>query len=171
MKRMMITVAGIFVMFMTAGALLAHHALGGYDTTTAVRVRGTVVLFQRSNPHSRLVLDEKGKDGKTHRWVVDGPNALQLTRRNFPKDALKAGDIVEVCGYVTKPGAESQRTISIEPRDLQFKAPAEPSLSGQILDGEVLVMPDGQKQVWSDYGHHKCLGADYVDIHSRGTLP
>src|SRR5579862_4169698 len=111
MKRMIMTVAGIFVMFVTAGALLAHHALGGYDTTSAVRVRGTVVVFQRVNPHSRLVLDEKLKDGKIHRWVVDGPNALQLTRRNFAINALKAGDMVEVCGYVTRPGSESQRTI------------------------------------------------------------
>ena len=171
MKRMMMTVTATLAMLATAGSLIAHHALGNYDTTTAVRVRGTVVLFQRVNPHSRLVVDEKQKDGKIHRWVVDGPNALQLTRRNFAINALKAGDVVEVCGYVTRPGSVSQRTISIEPRDLNFKTPDQVSITGQIMDGELLVMPDGQKQAWSDYGHHKCLGADYVDFHSTGVLP
>lgn len=165
------TATGTLVMLVAAGSLLAHHALGGYDTTTAVRVRGTVVVFQRVNPHSHLVVDEKAKDGKIHRWVVDGPNALQLTRRNFAKDALKAGDTVEVCGYVPRSGTESQRTIFMEPPDLHLKSPAQVSISGQIMDGEVLVMPDGQKQVWSDYGHHKCLGPDYVDIHSPGVHP
>lgn len=172
MKKMMMTAwAGMLVMLVMAGSLPAHHALGFYDTTTAVRVKGTVVVFQRVNPHSRLVLDEKEKDGKIHRWVVDGPNALQLTRMNFAKDALKAGDTVEVCGYVTKPGTESQRTIFMEPPDLHLKSPAEVRISGQIMDGEVVVMPDGRKQTWSDYGHHKCLGADYIDVHSTGAHP
>jgi hypothetical protein len=31
----------------------------------------------------------------------------------------------------------------------------------------VLVMPDGRRQPWSDYGHHKCFGPDYRDIHVR----
>jgi hypothetical protein len=33
------------------------------------------------------------------------------------------------------------------------------------MDAELLVMPDGQKQKWSDYGQHKCLGPDYHDFH------
>ena len=169
MKKMMITVStGTLLMLAAAGALLAHHSLAQYDTTTAVRVRGTVVVFERANPHSRLVVDEKQKDGRIHRWVVDGPGTLQLMRRDFAKDSLKAGDIVEVCGYVTKPGTESQRTIFTEPPDLHQRPPAQVSISGQILDGETLMMPDGRKQAWNDYGAHKCLGPDYVDIHTTG---
>ena len=131
MKKMMKTVStGTLLMLAAAGSLLAHHSLAQYDTTTAVRVRGTVVVFERVNPHSRLVVDEKQKDGRIHRWVVDGPNTLQLIRRDFAKDSL---------------------------------------ISGQILDGETLVMPDGRQQAWNDYGAHKCLGPDYVDIHTTGV--
>jgi hypothetical protein len=159
MKKMMkMASTGTLLMLAAVGSLLAHHALVQYDTTTPVRVRGTVVVFERVNPHSRLVVDEKQKDGRIHRWVVDGPNTLQLIRRDFAKDSLKAGDIVEVCGYVTKAGTESQRTLFMEP-----------SISGQILDGETLVMPDGRKQAWNDYGVHKCLGPDYVDNHTTGV--
>jgi len=32
-----------------------------------------------------------------------------------------------------------------------------------------LVMPDGRKQAWNDYGVHKCLGPDYVDNHTTGV--
>jgi Family of unknown function (DUF6152) len=151
-------------MLVTAGSLLAHHALAQFDTTTAVKVKGTVVLFHRVNPHSLLVLDEKREDGQTHRWVVEGPNALQLTRRQIGYGALQAGDIVEVCGYITRPGIESQRTISMEA--LSSKT-SYTSLSGQFMDGELLVMADGKKEVWSDYGHHKCFPPDYTDIHTK----
>jgi hypothetical protein len=33
------------------------------------------------------------------------------------------------------------------------------------MDAEILVMPGGQIQKWSDYGQHLCLGPDYHDFH------
>jgi hypothetical protein len=165
MKKMMMAAwTGTVAMIVTAGSLLAHHALAQFDTTTAVTVKGTVVLFQRVNPPSLLVLDEKRKDGQIRRWVVEGPSALQLSRKQIGYGLLEAGDIVEVCGYITKPGLESQRTLSLEA--LSLKTPYK-SLSGQLMDGELLLTPDGQKRVWSDYGNHKCLPPDFTDFHSK----
>src|ERR1051326_4463918 len=112
MKRMVIEGwAGALVMLVRAGSLLAHHTLAQFDTTTAVTVKGTIVMFQRVNPHSRLVGDEKRENGQIRRWVVEGPGVLQLKRGNVAIDALRPGDTVEVCGYATKPGVESQRTV------------------------------------------------------------
>jgi Family of unknown function (DUF6152) len=166
-KMIMAVCATTLVMLVTASSLPAHHVLAQFDTATPVTVRGTVVLFQRINPHSLLVLDEKRETGKIRRWIIEGPSALQLTRNTIEKDALKAGDIVEVCGYVMKPGLDSQRTIFSEPPDLHLKTPAQVSVTGQNMDGELVVMPDGQKRVWSDYGHHKCLPAGYIDSHTK----
>jgi hypothetical protein len=155
MKKMMIAVWATAVMLVTASSLLAHHALVRFDTTKPVTVRGTVVLFQRVNPHSLLVLDEKQETGQTRRWVIEGPGAFQFERKNIGKDALKAGDTVEVCGYILKPGFESQRTIS------------EMGIAGLNMDGELLTMPNGNKRTWSDYGVHKCFPAEYTDSHTK----
>src|SRR5579884_1907196 len=107
MKKMMnAAFTGTLMMLATMGSLLAHHSLGAYDTTTAIHVTGTVVAFQVVNPHSRLVVDEKKKDGSVHRWIVDGPGALQLKRLNIGTDTLKPGAIVEVCGYATRTGEQ-----------------------------------------------------------------
>ena len=170
MHKMMAGWTAAIVVLASAGALVAHHSLSQFDTTTAVRVKGTIVLFQLGNPHSILIFDELRADGQTQRWAVEGPGpgSLQLARTGIDfKKALKAGDIIEACGYVTKPGVESQRTISTEPISLSLKATTPKSISGKLMDGELLVMPDGHKQVWSDYGHHKCLGADYQDFHVK----
>ncbi|MEP6963119.1 MAG: DUF6152 family protein, partial [Acidobacteriota bacterium] len=92
----------MLVALVSAGSLLAHHSLTNYDTNKAVRVKGTVAGFHQINPHSILYLEEKGADGQNHRWAVEGPSILQLLRSGFVKDGLKAGDVVEVCGYVPK---------------------------------------------------------------------
>src|SRR5262245_6610321 len=106
MKKMTRGSLAALVVLASAGSLLAHHSLANYDTTKAVHVKGTVVLFQQVNPHSVILVEEKGENGQTQRWAVEGPANLQLNRRGVAKDFLKAGDVIEVCGYVTKSGVE-----------------------------------------------------------------
>ena len=69
-------------------------------------------------------------------------------------DFLKAGDVIEVCGFVLKEEVASQRVLP--------QASANPNvLSGRVLSGHLLVMPKGKKRYWSDYGVlHKCLNPD-----------
>ena len=152
-------------MLASASSLAAHHSLSQFDTTRGVTVKGTVVLFDRVNPHSFIFLDEIRADGEVHRWAIEGPAITQFARRGIDKDALKPGDVIEACGYVTKDGAQSRRTLESISSSLKDKTPK--SVSGQILTGELLVMPDGQKRIWQDYGHHKCLTPDYKDFHTR----
>jgi hypothetical protein len=156
--------AGILVI-VTAGSLAAHHSLAQFDTTTAVTVTGTIIRFELINPHSVIFVDQKLADGHIQRWAVDGPAARQLSDRGINKDSVKVGEVIEVCGYVTKEGVESQRTINTEPISLSLKATTPKSMTGKIMNAEMVVMADGKKQTWSDYGQHLCLGPDYHDFH------
>jgi len=165
MKKMMAGWA-VAVMLASAVSLVAHHSLAQFDTTTGVTVKGTVVVFELVNPHSFIFIDEKAKDGQIHRWAIEGPGVNQLTRLGVERLTLKAGDVIEACGYVMKEGLASQRTTP-EPISLSLRDKTPKGVSGEILTGETLVMPDGKKQVWSDYGHHKCLGTDYQDFHVK----
>ena len=141
-----------------ATPLLAHHSLASYDTTTAVRVKGTVAQFQPLNPHSLIFLDETRADGSIRRWAVEGPAARQFDRIGFAKDGLKPGDVVEVCGYLPK-----------EPIVWQLATPdtGSASAAGRLLDGETLTMPDGHERSWGDYGVHKCFPPGHRDQHSN----
>jgi hypothetical protein len=156
MKKTTTGCLAALVTLVSAGSLLAHHSLANYDTTKAVRVKGTVVQFHQINPHSFLFLDGKGADGQTRRWAVEGPSVLQLKRNGFAKDVLKAGDIVEVCGYAPKEAIVWQ----IASADASIT-----SMAGRLLNAELLVMPDGKQQSWGDYGVHKCFGPGYTDQH------
>jgi len=159
MRRITTGWLAALVALSSAGSLLAHHSLANYDTTTAVRVKGTIFQFEQINPHSIIFLDEQGAGGQKIRWAIQGPSVAQLIRTNFAKDALKAGDVVEVCGYVPK-----ERTIwQVANRET---AGVVQSPSGQLINAEVLVMPDGKERSWGDYGFHKCFPPGYTDGHN-----
>lgn len=132
------------------GALTAHHSLVQFDTTMPTWVKGTVVRFDPINPHVRFVLDETREDGRTERWVVDGPAGNNIARMGLGPDFLKAGDVVEVCGFVLKEDAARRG-----PADAAARPATRP---GRPLSGHLLVMPNGKRRYWSDYGVlDKCL--------------
>ena len=148
----------VLVLSASTGTLLAHHSLANFDTTKAVRVKGTIVQFHRINPHSFILLDQRGEGGQTRRWAIEGPSILQLDRKGFAKDGLKPGDVVEVCGYVPK------ETIIWQ---IANPDPGATSIAGRLINAETLVMPDGHEQSWGDYGVHKCFAPGYDDQHSK----
>jgi hypothetical protein len=146
----------LLVTLVPAGSVLAHHSLANFETTTPVRVTGTVVQVHLINPHSIIFLDAAG--GSTRRWAVEGPSVFQLTRRGVAKDVVKPGDVIDVCGYVPKETTVWQ---------LASPDPAVVSLAGRLITAEVLTTPDGREQIWGDYGVHKCFAAGYRDQHSH----
>jgi DNA/RNA endonuclease YhcR with UshA esterase domain len=158
MKKMTTGWLAVFAMLVSAGSQLAHHSLTNFDTTKAVHVKGTIVQFHQINPHSFIFVDEKGPDGQIHRWAVEGPSIIQLNRTGFAKDTLKAGDVIEVCGYVPKEATMWQ---------IASADPSVASLAGRLINAEVMLMPDGRQRSWGDYGVHKCFESGYTDQHSK----
>ena len=148
----------VLVALVPVGSVLAHHSLASFDTTKAVRVKGTILRFHEINPHTFIYLEAQDADGSVRRWAVEGPSVVQLKRMGFATDVLKPGTVVEVCGYLPK-----------EPVVWQIASadPGAASLSGRLLNAELMVMPDGREQTWGDYGAHKCFAPGHTDQHSR----
>lgn len=136
---------------------LAHHSLASFDVSAPLWIRGAVVRFERVNPHSLIFMDEMMPDGQVRRWAVDGPSTVQLERKGIDQEFLRAGEVIEVCGFALKDGVAAQRTLP----EADGAAPSGPSLTGQVMQGTVLVTPDGKKRVWSDYGQlQKCVSPE-----------
>jgi len=157
MKKMMTGWLTALVALVSAGTALAHHSLANHETTKAIRVKGTIVQFHAINPHSFMYVEEKGADGQIRRWAVEGPGGTLLARRGLNK-VVKAGDVIEVCGYGPK-----------EPLMWQIASadPGATSLAGRLITAELIVLPDGKVQEWEDYGFHHCFPPGYHDRHSK----
>jgi hypothetical protein len=156
MKTLLAGSLAVVAALVSAEPLAAHHSLANFDTTTPIRLKGTIVRFHEINPHSFLYIEVTGEDGQVRRWAVEGPSNFQLKRMGMATDWLKPGTVIEVCGYAPK-----ENTI------WQIAVPGGVSMAGRLLDAEMLVLADGKEQSWGDYGVHKCFSPGYRDLHSR----
>lgn len=156
MKPLIAGCVAALVALAPAASALAHHSLANHDTTKAVRVKGTIVQFNKINPHSFIYVEERLADGQIRRWAVEGPGIFQLQRKGLD-NLVTVGDVVEVCGYPPKENTIWQ--IS--------SADGKTSLAGRLLTAELIVLSDGGKQEWEDYGFHHCFAPDFRDRHSK----
>ncbi len=95
MSSMRILVMCCFMVLFGAGNAFAHHSFAAYDMKKEVRLSGTVVEVQYTNPHAWVFIDVTDKNGKTETWAVQsgGPNILM--RMGWKRNTIKAGDKIE----------------------------------------------------------------------------
>lgn len=79
-----------------AGALWAHHGNSAYDETARVPIKGTVIEFIWTNPHSQIYVDVKDGAGKVVHWGIETNSPGILTRAGWTRRSLKAGDEVTI---------------------------------------------------------------------------
>lgn len=113
-----------------AFSLQAHHANISIDLSTPIWVKGTVVRFDRINPHTIIELDETVGD-ELRRWRIEGPFLARLKRMGVDDRLIEAGDAIEACGFPLKEAAPDAR---------------------RLIHGHVLVLPNGQLRAWGPYG-------------------
>jgi Family of unknown function (DUF6152) len=104
--RKLIALVAVVVALGLSVPVFAHHGDAGRYDESLVTLNGSVVELQMINPHSIIVIDVPGADGKNTRWQAEmgGPNALA---RGFgwTKNTLKPGDKITVIGRRVKSGA------------------------------------------------------------------
>jgi hypothetical protein len=129
-------------------SVAAHHSISMFDIGKPVWVKGTVVRFEPINPHIVFALDESLVDGHVRRWTIEGSGLNSFNRRGLNRDFLKAGDVIEVCGFALK-------------EELARPEATAGNLSRPDIHGHVLIMPDGQMQIFGGYGKtENCIRPD-----------
>jgi hypothetical protein len=133
MNKNTVTWSVVLAALACAGSLRAHHSSAMFDVGTAIWVKGTVVRYNAINPHAMILLEHRREDGQVQRWTVEGPDPGRLARMGIGKGFVKAGDLIEVCGFAFREQLQNRSAL--------------PSLHGHLL-----VMPDGKMHSWGPYG-------------------
>jgi len=150
-----------------AGPLSAHHSVGVFDTTTPIRVKGTVVRFTWANPHSAIIVEQKTEDGETIRWALESSAPIGvLESRGFNRDSFRPGDVVEACGFAPKQGFGPRTGTSNQGNT----RPGPVWLDGadRVITARLLLTQDGPEVHWSHYGPlESCISEEELKALSR----
>jgi len=81
----------------------AHHASAPfYDPDRSVEAVGSVLRFNFRNPHSFVYIVGENENGEMVEWEVELGGAVNMSRRGWSAETLKAGDPIRAVGQPSR---------------------------------------------------------------------
>jgi hypothetical protein len=104
-SRLALSIA-LLILVLLSRAAAAHHSFAAqYDGSKAIRLSGTLVKVEWTNPHIYFYIDVMQPDGSLVRWGLEAGSPGALSRRGFKRGDLKLGDMIIVDGYRARDGS------------------------------------------------------------------
>jgi uncharacterized protein DUF6152 len=104
MRNRVATLLIVVAPIVTAIPAIAHHSGAMFEEKKEVTLTGVVKEFQFTNPHSWLLVDVKGSDGKVTTWGFEAEGPSSMTRAGIRLKDFAPGTPVTITGRPMKDG-------------------------------------------------------------------
>lgn len=95
MKKPLIITVLLFLSF----AVSAHHSFAPhFDADQPVNITGTIIEYERRNPHAYLNIRAEDADGRVTEWRCESHGYTQLSRNGITPDMLAEGARIGIAG-------------------------------------------------------------------------
>lgn len=119
------SIAGLLVALGLGAPLSAHHSAAVlYQLDKQITVEGVVTRFTLGNPHARIYMMVKNRDGADEEWMAEGGSRTVLLRKGWTGNEVHAGDHIKIIGNPSRDGSK-------------------------IIHWQKLVLPDGTEK-WAE---------------------
>ena len=121
MSRVTLLAMGCAAALLIVPAASAHHSGTMFDETKEVTLDGVVKEFQYTNPHSWLLVDVTGTDGKVTTWGFEAEGPSTLMQMKVRRSDFAPGTKVKITGHPMKDGRPAASwTKAIRADGLEF---------------------------------------------------
>jgi hypothetical protein len=97
-------ILGLCAAALMVAPAFAHHSGTMFDETKTVTLEGVVKEFQYTNPHSWLLVDVTGADGKVTTWGFEAEGPTTLMMMQVRRGDLTPGTKLTISGHPMKDG-------------------------------------------------------------------
>ena len=93
-KKALIKLGLIFTLVGFSSVATSHHSFSPFNMETIATIKGEIVDFEWTNPHTWVWVNVSNPDGSITQWGLEGMSPNYLGRRGWSKRSFQPGDQV-----------------------------------------------------------------------------
>jgi len=111
MRKLLFIALGC-VLSLVSLSSMAHHSGSMFEEKKTITLTGVIKEFQYTNPHSWLVIDVTGDDGKVTSWGFEAEGPSTLLRAGIKKSDFKPGTKITMTARPMRDGRPAGYWVS-----------------------------------------------------------
>ena len=111
MRKFLLIALGVVLSSVSLSSM-AHHSGSMFEEKKTITLTGVIKEFQYTNPHSWLIIDVTGDDGKVTSWGFEAEGPSTLLRAGIKKSDFKPGTKITMTGRPMRDGRPAAYWVS-----------------------------------------------------------
>ena len=111
MRKLLVIALGC-VLSLVSLSSMAHHSGSMFEEKNTITLTGVIKEFQYTNPHSWLIIDVTGDDGKVTTWGFEAEGPSTLLRAGIKKSDFTPGTTITMTARPMRDGRPAGYWVS-----------------------------------------------------------